>query len=551
MPEAPPSMSALSEEFVELSFRHDPVAATGVGIHDYDRLLPDDTPEGIQSRVSWLRDFERRLRTGVDRDALTPALRVDLAYLESRVWALRTEIEELRVHALNPVRYPERALRGVFMLVARPFAPLEERKESILDRLVAIPDYLEGAARNLEPVLPEVVVRTALDVTQSGPSFVDEVTRTLRRSFPGEAERIEFASQRARVGFLRYQEHLEKDLLPRAGGTLGIGAEAMNAKLRHEHLLDTDIEALDRLGTEQIASACRMLEEEARRIDPARTWREQIADARANHPERLGLRDAYVQETDRALRFVRDRHIAPVASTTLEIIDTPVFERAFTPYAAYLPAAPCDADQTGYFFITPVDASRPKEVQEAQLRQHSRAGIPLVVLHESYPGRHLQTGHANRAGSRLRQLAYNDLFAQGWALYCAEMMYEQGYFVDPATRLFQLNYQLWRACRVVIDVRLQSGRMSFPEAVAFLVDEAMLDPANAELEVKRYLLSPTQPLSYLVGMLEICKLRDEAKRRLGERFDLHEFHATLLSVGALPMALVREELLERMGTAKA
>ena len=228
MPETPRSLSALSEEFVELSFRNDPVAATGVGIHDYDHLLPDDSPEGIQARVSWLRDFERRLRTTIDRGALTSTQRIDLAYLETRVWTLRAEIEDLRTHALNPVWYPDRALRGVFMLLARPFAPLEERKEAILDRLVAIPDYLESAFKNLEPA-SEVVMRTAVEVTLAGASFVDEVTRSLRRSFPGEAERIEFAAQRARVGFLRYQERIERELMPLAKPVAGIGAEAMNA----------------------------------------------------------------------------------------------------------------------------------------------------------------------------------------------------------------------------------------------------------------------------------------------------------------------------------
>ena len=82
-------------------------------------------------------------------------------------------------------------------------------------------------------------------------------------------------------------------------------------------------------------------------------------------------------------------------------------------------------------------------------------------------------------------------------------------------------------------------------------DEVMLEPGSAALEVKRYLLSPTQPLSYFVGMLEIQKLRDEAKSRLGARFDLHDFHAALLGVGALPPALVREELWNRLETTRA
>jgi uncharacterized protein (DUF885 family) len=267
------------------------------------------------------------------------------------------------------------------------------------------------------------------------------------------------------------------------------------------------------------------------------------------HPDRTGLKDAYVAETARALAFVRERHVAPVAGTALEIVDTPAYMRVLTPYAVYLPSAPFDPDQTGYFFLTPVDAGAPRTVQEQQLQAHAQARIPLVVLHEAYPGRHLQTGHANQAATRMRQLAYNDLFAEGWALYCAELMHDCGYFTDPHTRLFQLHDLLWRACRVVLDVRLQCGRMTYEEAVGFLAEQVLMEPASARSEVRRYLLSPSQPLSYLVGMLEIVAMRDEARRRLGARFDLHDFHAALLGVGALPPALVRDELWERLGVA--
>ena len=93
--------------------------------------------------------------------------------------------------------------------------------------------------------------------------------------------------------------------------------------------------------------------------------------------------------------------------------------------------------------------------------------------------------------------------------------------------------------------------MTFAEAVDLLVNEAMLERSSAEVEVKRYLLSPTQPASYLVGMLEIERLRDQARQRLGVRFDVHDFHAALLSVGALPPALLGEELWNRLEAAKA
>src|SRR6266702_3663397 len=139
------AFGALSEEFVEVTLRHDPVAATLAGIHDYDARLPDDTPEGFRAHGAWLRDFEQRIVTAVPWEGLPAEARVDYALLRSKVATMRAEIEEIRRHTLNPAIYPAKALQGVFLLMARSFAPLEERKEAILARLMAIPDYLHAA----------------------------------------------------------------------------------------------------------------------------------------------------------------------------------------------------------------------------------------------------------------------------------------------------------------------------------------------------------------------------------------------------------------------
>jgi uncharacterized protein (DUF885 family) len=546
MMETTQSFTALSEEFVEVTLRHDPVAATAVGIHDYDHELPDHSPDGFRAFASWLRDFDRRFSATASEQSLAGAQRIDHAWLRSRIDAIEIELDQLRTHTRNPVRYSECALTGVFLLLVRSFAPLAERKEAILSRLMKIPDYLLRVRANFEQV-PAQVVKIAAEINSSAPSFVDEVMRVLLREFPGEAERIEFAGARARAGFLDYQKFLEGALLPAAAGSFAIGAPAMNDKLRREHLLKWDCDGLDRLGLEHIERTRSLLEEEARRLDSTRSWQEQVAAAKRRHPEPRNLREAYQEETDRALRFVRERNIAPLIEAGVEVIDTPVFDRAVIPYAAYLPAAPFDEDQTGYFFVTPIDLSRSHEEQAQQLEGHNYAGMPLTVLHEAYPGHHLQVGHANRSGSRLRRLADSNVFAEGWALYCEEMMYEEGFLLDPVSRLFQLKDLLWRACRVVIDVRLHTGRMGFDEAVNFLVEKAMIEHVNAVTEVKRYVLTPTQPMSYLIGKLEFLDLREEARRRLGAGFNLHDFHARLLSTGTVPMALAREELFESLG----
>ena len=544
------TFTALSEEFVELFMKHHPVAATEAGIHDYDHLLPDDSPDGLRARAAWLRDLDQRLVASVPWDELPLEPRIDFALLRSRIAALRADLEEIHLPQRYPGVFLDRAFNAVHLLLARSFAPLDERKEAVVARLMAIPDYLEAVKPNLQQVPPELLA-ASLGTAAQGPTFVDEVVRTLLKQFPGEAERLEHAGNRARSGFLRFHDWMERELKPRSAGTFAIGERWMNYKLEREHMVPYTCAHLEEMGREHVARAQEQLEVEARRRDPRRTWRELIDDGRRRVPEPHWLRDAYVAEMDRARRFVLERRIAPIPpGERLEILDTPVFERALVPFAAYQAPAPFDTDTAGVLYVTPIDIRRAKDEQAGQLGAHCTPALPIIALHEGYPGHHLQLSHANRAGSRLRRIVHSDVFAEGWALYCEEMMWEQGYFTaDPLTRLFQLRDLLFRACRVVLDAALHSGRMTPPQAVDYLVEHAMLDRGVAASEVSRYCTTPTQPMSYLVGKLQILELRSEAQQKLGARFLLHDFHAALLASGTIPPALVREELWSRLGVA--
>lgn len=545
MLETEKTFGSLSEEYVEVSLRQDPVAATMAGLHDYDARLPDHSPDGLRERGAWLRDFDQRLVASVPWQELPTSARVDFALLRSRLSVARAELEELKVFAKNPVKALETALYGTFLLIARPFAPIEERKEALIARLMGIPDYLAGSRASLgQP--SSLAVDVALDVAASGPGYVDEVVRQLLRQFPGEAERIEHAGGRARVGFLEHIQALEREVRPRATGSFAIGERWMDWRLEHEHMVGLRTRDLAELGREAVASAREELELEARSIDPGRTWQELIHDSETRHPEPLRVREAYVAEVERARAFVAARRLAPLPAAKLEVVDTPVFERPTTPIAAYLAPAPFDEEQTGWLYVTPPEPARARDGADAALRVHSDALISLATVHEAWPGHHLQAATANQHGSRLRRLADSPLLSEGWALYCEELMHEQGFYTDRASRLAQLKELLWRAGRVVIDVGLQTGTMTIAQAIDFLVQNVLLERTAAEIEVHRYALTPTQPMSYVLGKTLLLELRDETRRRLGARFQLHDFHAALLASGSVPPALVREELAERL-----
>jgi uncharacterized protein (DUF885 family) len=230
---------------------------------------------------------------------------------------------------------------------------------------------------------------------------------------------------------------------------------------------------------------------------------------------------------------------------TLDVVRTPAFDRSRTPYAAYLMPGPFDAVQRGLFYVTCVEPGDSAEARRATRLGHNLHSIPIITAHEAYPGHHLQLCWANRAKTRLRKLADSPVLAEGWGLYCEEMMYEQGFFTDPRSRLFQLKDATWRAARVVLDCRLHTGEIEFDGAVEFLVQEAGIEPPNAEGEVRRYTTSPTQPMSYAVGKQALLDLRSEVQALKKDGFDLHDFHGTVLQAGTMPVGLVREEVLQR------
>jgi uncharacterized protein (DUF885 family) len=125
---------------------------------------------------------------------------------------------------------------------------------------------------------------------------------------------------------------------------------------------------------------------------------------------------------------------------------------------------------------------------------------------------------------------------EGWAHYCEQLMYEQGFTASPEVRFVQLNDLVWRACRIIIDVELSSGRMTFQQAVDLLVEEAAMTRAGAEAEVRRYTYTPGYQLSYLYGKHLLLQLRQRRRRLEGDAFDLRGFHDRLLYAGAVPAA---------------
>jgi uncharacterized protein (DUF885 family) len=273
----------------------------------------------------------------------------------------------------------------------------------------------------------------------------------------------------------------------------------------------------------------------AEEIAPGRSVEEVLQLIEENSPKSFdeALR-ATQEQMEAARKFVIEKKLATVyEDDKLLVKETPAFMAPLIPFAALIGPGKFDSKQIGIYIVT-----RPSDIRV--LGKHlNYPSIVNTAVHEGFPGHFLQSAVSNR-GSFVRLLAQGTETVEGWAHYCEEMMMEHGFNRSPEVRFIQVNDAIWRAVRIIVDVKLSRGEMSFDEAVDMLMKEAGMSKEAAVAEVRRYTLTPGYQLSYLLGKHLLLKLKEEAKRKMGDKFSEKFFHDTVTANGELPMFLLRK-----------
>jgi uncharacterized protein (DUF885 family) len=542
MQEAQARFERLCDGYIAELFRLSPEAATHFGFHDYDHLLSRHDDETDKAQRALVAETKAALGK-IDRGRLARASQTDYDHLLSDLQVAEFDREREDFRETRPGMYIPTG--SVFAVLVRDFAPAGRRLRSAIERLKQFRRVTEDGKEHLKSP-PRVWTEMALEQAKGALQFIESLPKLASeglRADPSLEKPLGDAMAEAQGAIEGYRAFLRDDLLPRSEGDWRAGKEKFDFHLKRHHFLEHDSDSLAALGSEVFAETLSLMENEAAALRPGSTWHDTLEILKADHPTADALKATYDAEMLRSRRHVVDNDLVTIpAGEHLRVIDTPEFARHVLPFAAYHPPAPLDDDQTGLFYVTPIDPAAPPEAQEERLRGQNDHWITVVALHEGYPGHHLQLVRAAQVGSKLRRLAGSSLFAEGWALYCEGLMYDTGFFKAPGTRLVQLEARLWRAARVMIDASIHSGNMTFDEAVDFLSSKVKLSRPHAIAEVKRYTVSPTQPMTYIVGMREIMRIRSEQERKLGSEFDLKGFHDALLSAGTLSPKLVEAEV---------
>ena len=536
-------------------FRHSPVHATEAGNHEHDDRWPDMTDAGAAERISWLTDVKARFEA---MDGLSREEEIDRRVLLATIDEARFDEEELDEPSWSPIIYSYLLGGGLFSLLSRDFAPLEQRLASAAGRMEGIPAALEAARANLSSGRGRAVARFHTEkAIETMPGVADLCRTAVEMSADADEAlrgRVEASSSTAVEAVEAFVAWLRDDLLPTADGDFRLGRDLYERKFRHrlkstlspEELEQRAATAYDDVRAEMLRLARELwptwIGDEPMPDDPDALTRRVLDAIAVEHPDAGQLLDFCREEHRRIEEFIREKDLIGLADEPLQIIWTPPFLRAFGG-AMLIPPGPLDKGLDSFFAITPPPDAWTDEQVESMLRENNSRSLRILTIHEAVPGHYLQLAWSNRCDSLARSVFGSGVFAEGWAVYVTQVMMDVGYGADdPALMLAHWKYYLRAATNTLMDIRINTGTMTEEEAMSMMVDGGFQERSEASEKWNRARLSSTQLCEYFLGGQEMTELERESRRRQGDAFAWRPFLESVVSHGTPPMPIIRDIL---------
>jgi uncharacterized protein (DUF885 family) len=543
-------LARIADTFWQDVMRENPIWATILGDRRYDDRMDDNSPQGV-ARGEHIVEGHLEAARAIDPAGLSEAERVThqtlIDVLDGQLHALRSGINEWSV---DPMGGPQTIFMDLpdYQTITTP-----DGGRALVARWRAMGPYLDQARANLRESMADGRVAVARNVERT----IDELEGLAACDAPewkvadpaklpladwSDHDRDRFRGEvLAAVGdvivpaFQRYQDTLERQVLPAARSNdqpglchLPDGDAAYRSLIRYHTNLELDPNDVHRTGLEEIARIDAAFVELGGRLLGTRDLASTLAALRG----------------DPKLRFETADEVFEVAQRSLDRA-----KAAIPDWFGRLPVADCDvvpvpahsqAHQTIAYYMQPaLDGSRPGRyyINLYQPTTRPRYEAECLAFHESIPGHHLQIAIAQELDGipAFQRNLGSTAFVEGWGLYTERLSAEMGLYSGDLDRFGVLSYDAWRAGRLVVDTGMHALGWTRQQAIDYLHDHSALADNNIENEVDRYISTPAQALAYKVGQLELLRLREDARARLGNRFDIKAYHDTVLGHGAVSM----------------
>lgn len=544
-------LEQLFNDHWEAWMRYDPLFATSCGDHRNNHLLPQVDEASYAAWLAQLEGFQARLAS-IPRSALEPAERLNYDYF-SRM--LAGEIAELRFRAYSLPISKTGGFHIYFpdMYLSMPFDSLGDY-ENYLARLNAIPTFFEQSIELMRDALqagftparvtlegvPESIAALIVQKPQESPFYPPFDQFPAHFSESERARLVDLAAkalqENVAPAYASLLKFMQEEYLPSARTTsacsdLPDGSDFYRHRIWFYTTLDLSPEEIHASGLAEVQRIRVEMEETIRRSDFTGDFQAFTQHLRSDGRYYAETPEALLKET--ALILKRIDGALPNLFKTLPrlpygIQQVPEFQAPGATTGYYFPA-PGDGSRAGFYYVNTYDLqSRPLYEMEA------------LSLHEAVPGHHLQFALQQelRDLPEFRRFYVFHSYIEGWALYAERLGLEMGFYTDPASNFGRLSYEMWRACRLVVDTGLHALGWTRQQAIDFMAANTSLSLLNITNEVDRYIAWPGQALAYKIGEMKIRALRAKAENLLAEKFNRREFHDVILLGGSLPLDIL-------------
>jgi uncharacterized protein (DUF885 family) len=542
----------IAHDYIEQYLQSNPEDATELGDHRFDGQLTDYSLATRAKDLATQKQFRVKLNA-IEGSQLTGANSIDFRILKENIDYQIFQAEELKEPDWNPLIYMQSLANSLYLLVARDFAPAERRIPNLRQRMEAIPRVIAQAKANLQHP-PRVHTETAIEQTQGAINLVREGLSPLLDQAPQVKNDIASLQEKTATALDDYKRWLQNDLLPRSDGNFRLGAEKFRKKLHFALASDLSMEEimkraqadLQQTQTAIYATALPLYKKYFPNADSAtladkRKVTAAVLDKLAEqHPDDATVVGYAQKILGEATDFVRQRNLVNIPNVPLDVIAMPEFKRGVA--IAYCDS-PGPLDKTGktFFAVAPTPMDWSKQRKESFFREYNNYMIRDLTVHEAMPGHYLQLAHANEflAPTLVRAIFRSGTFIEGWAVYCEQMMAEQGYG-GPEVKMQQLKMRLRAIANAILDQSIHAGNMNEKEAMDLMMKQTFQQEGEAVAKWKRARLTSAQLSTYFVGATEHLDLRAAEQKKLGHDFNLKKYNDQVVSFGSPPVKYVRE-----------
>ena len=490
----------------------------------------------------------------IDINKLSDKDQIDYKFIESILVGKEIEYEEIQSWKMDPRDYMNFRQISNKIYSTKSY---EEILEYLLKYLPVVLNDLKFAMQQIDTYVPRFQELGLFMAENSIPIFrltVSEITYAYQEMNDWEEDvrinKIDKLNTEIRNQLELFIDFLKYDLPKKNKSSFSIGKETYNKMLKNQFLLNYDDETLWEFGWKEFNNTLNKMDELAKEIDPNKSTKELLIDIKNEYPDPDKMIEAHQYWVDKSGEHIKSKKLIPIPwKERVRVVPREEYLRKTSYYGNF--SRSTGKDEEGFFTskwkINPFEERWDQKTKDEYLVEHDWGVIIVTAPHETYAGHHIQGLYQMHNPRELRRNNGLSLFSEGWGLYNEQLMLETGFYPNKKIKLRQLQLRLWRNARVIYDVGMHTGKMTYEEAIKLMTDKVGFLRWAAQLEIDSSSSRPGYFIGYFMGMIEILKMREEYRKLMGNNYKISDFHEKLLKIGNMPPSLMKQELFNNNG----